>query len=377
MDGPNRLMDELQRRGVSRREFVRFCSLMAGVLALPTKLGAEIAKTLATVQKPTLVWMEFQGCTGDSESLLRASRPTVADIVLDVLSVDYHETIMAAAGTQATDLLHKTAAEKKGTYIAVVEGAIPAKDDGVYCMIGGRSALQIVREVCGNAAATIAIGSCAAYGGLPAAKPNPTGAMSVADAVPGIKNLINMPACPANVENLTATVVHYLTFKSWPALDAQRRPLFAYGKAIHDNCERRAHFDAGQYVEEWGDEGHRTGYCLYKMGCKGPVSFQNCPNVKWNSATNWPVGCGHPCIGCAEAEFWDKMTPFYRHLPGADGYGVHASIDKVGVSAAGVLAAGLIGHGIIASVRHHNGKKKEEREAAANGKAENGNGGAA
>ena len=128
----------------------------------------------------------------------------------------------------------------------------------------------------------------------------------MADAVPGVRNLINLSACPANVENLTALLVYYLTFKRWPPLDHYRRPLFAYGKSIHDNCERRAHFDAGQYVEEWGDEGHRAGYCLYKMGCKGPVRVQNCPNVRWNEGTNWPIGCGHPCIGCSEPDFWDR-----------------------------------------------------------------------
>ncbi len=137
--------------------------------------------------------------------------------------------------------------------------------------------------------------------------------------MPGLKNLVNLPACPANAENITALIVHYLTFKAWPPLDQYQRPLFAYGKLIHDNCERRAHYDAGQYVEAWGDEGHRTGYCLYKMGCKGPVTFQNCPRVRWNEGTNWPIGCGHPCVGCAEADFWDKMTPFYQHLPGPAG----------------------------------------------------------
>jgi hydrogenase small subunit len=262
---------------------------------------------------------------------------------------------MAAAGHQAEQALQNTVRDHGGSYIAVVEGSIPTGDDGVYCTIGGRSALQIAQEVCGRAAATIAIGTCAAYGGLPAAAPNPTGALGVADAVPGLKNLINLPACPANVENLTALVVHFLTFKSWPALDASNRPLFAYGKSIHDNCERRAHYDAGQYVEAWGDEGHRTGYCLYKMGCKGPVTFQNCPSVRWNAATNWPIGCGHPCIGCAEASFWDTMTPFYQHLVGIPGFGIGSNVDKVGVLATGAVAAAFAGHGLIQIVKRRYG----------------------
>jgi hydrogenase small subunit len=343
----NWFLDELERRGVSRREFLGFCSVMASAFALPKAVGAKMAEAIANKEKPTLIWLEFQDCAGNSESFLRSSRPAVADIVLDILSIDYHETIMAAAGHQAEEARAKAVAGKRGAYLAVVEGSIPTADGGVYCTVGGRTALDIAREVCGGAAATIAIGTCAAYGGLPAAAPNPTGAVSVADAVPGVRNLINLPACPANVENLAALIVYYLTFNRWPPLDRYRRPLFAYGVAIHDSCERRAHFDAGQYVEQWGDEGHRLGYCLYKMGCKGPVTHQNCPQVRWNDHTNWPIGCGHPCIGCAEPDFWDKMTPFYQHLSGVPGFGVFSSVDRVGLWATAGVAAAFAAHGFV------------------------------
>jgi hydrogenase small subunit len=349
---PGWLASELERRGVSRRDFLGFCTAMASALALPKSVGARIAEAIERTDKPILVWLEFQDCCGNSESFLRASRPTASEIVLDVLSVDYHETIMAAAGHQAEALLAATVKDKPGQYIAVVEGSIPTGAHGAYCTIGGRSALEIAREVCGGAAATIAIGTCAAFGGIPAAAPNPTGALGVGDAVPGVKNLINLSACPANVENLTALVVYYLTFQRWPPLDAYRRPQFAYGKLIHDNCERRAHFDAGQYVEAWGDEGHRTGYCLFKMGCKGPVTYQNCPNVRWNGGTNWPIGCGHPCIGCAEPDFWDKMTPFYSHLPQVPGFGVHSNIDRVGIWGTVGVAAAFAAHGLVQIGRH-------------------------
>ena len=137
--------------------------------------------------EPILVWLEFQDCAGNTESFLRASHPTVADLILDTISLNYHETLMAAAGTQAEDALAATVHDNAGKYIALVEGSIPAGADGAYCTIGGRSALQIAREVCGGAAATIAVGTCAAFGGIPAARPNPTGALSVADAVPGLK----------------------------------------------------------------------------------------------------------------------------------------------------------------------------------------------
>jgi hydrogenase small subunit len=353
-------VEELERRGVSRREFLSFCGVMASVLSLPRSVAAKIADAIESKAKPTLVWLEFQDCAGNTESFLRAGRPTVADIILDTLSVDYHETIMAAAGHQAEQALAQATERNKGAYLVVVEGSIPTGAGGAYCTIGGRSALQIAREVCGGAAATIAIGTCASFGGIPAAAPNPTGALSVADAVPGLQNLINLPACPANGENLAALVVYFLTYGRWPALDSLRRPLFAYGKAIHDGCERRAHYDAGQYVEEWGDPAHRQGYCLYKMGCKGPVTFQNCPAIGWNQGTNWPIGCGHPCIGCAEPDFWDRMTPFYAHLPNVPGFGVQSNLDTLGVVAVGGIAAGFAAHTALHTVRKHHAERAAE-----------------
>jgi hydrogenase small subunit len=365
----NWFLEELARRGVSRRNFLGVCSVMATALALPKTVGAKIATAIKETDRPVLVWLEFQDCAGNTESFLRASRPAVADIVLDTLSVNYHETIMAAAGHQAEEALAATVRDYKGKYIAVVEGSIPTGADGAYCTIGGRSALQIAREVCGDAMMTIAVGTCATFGGLPAAAPNPTGALSVADAVPGVKNLVNLSACPMNVENLTALVVYYLTFKQLPALDRYRRPLYAYGKTIHDNCERRAHYNAGQYVEAWGDEGHRTGYCLYKMGCKGPVAFQNCPVVRWNEGTNWPIGCGHPCIGCSEPNFWDSMTPFYQHLDSVPGF-QGTSIDRVGLMATAGVAAAFATHGFISMARHWRDTSKEHHDAEREEKGE-------
>ena len=353
------LATELQHRGVSRRDFLGFCAAMAAALGLPDSAAAQIAKAVGSTKKPVLIWLEFQDCAGNTESFLRASRPTAAEVLLDVLSLDYHETVMAAAGHQSKEVRDKAVAD--GGYIAVVEGSIPTGADGAFCTIGGESALDIARKVCGGAAATIAVGTCATFGGIPAAAPNPTGALGVSDAVPGVKNLINLSACPANVENLTALIVHYLTFKSWPALDRLRRPLFAYGKLIHDNCERRAHFDSGQYVEAWGDEGHRQGYCLYKVGCKGPATFQNCPNVKWNEGTNWPIGCGHPCIGCSEPQFWDRMTPFYQHLPGIPGVLPGSSVDKIGGLAVAGVGAVFAGHGLIQIMKRKSEKPQVEK----------------
>ncbi len=265
---------------------------------------------------------------------------------------------MAPAGEAAEKSLQDVVQNEKGKFIAIVEGSIPLKDGGIHCCIAGRTALDIAREVCGAAAATIAVGTCATHGGWPAAQPNPTGAVGVAEAVPGA-TVLNLPGCPMNVENLVATVVHFLTFGSLPNADSLGRPLFAYGKRIHDNCERRAHFDAGQYVREWGDYGHRQGWCLYEMGCKGPETFHNCPTVRWNEGVNWPVGSGHGCVGCSEPNFWDAMTPFYRRLPKVPGFGIEKTADKVGVGLAVATAAALAAHGVVRVVK---GKPKEEEE---------------
>jgi hydrogenase small subunit len=339
------IYEAMRLKGFSRRDFMKFCSIMTATLALPPAFASKVAEALEKKAKPTLVWLEFQDCAGNTESLLRASKPTVKELVLDVLNIEYHETIMAAAGHQAEKSLADVVKNQKGKYLAVVEGSIPFKDGGVYCCIGGRTAVDIVKEVCGNALATIAVGTCAAYGGIPAAAPNPTGAVGVSEAVPGI-TVVNLPGCPMNVENITATVVHYLTFGSLPLLDKLGRPLFAYGKRIHDNCERRAHFDAGQFVRQWGDEGHRQGWCLYEMGCKGPETFHNCPRIKWNEGVNWPVGAGHGCVGCSEPAFWDKMTPFYRRLPQPPGFGIEKTADKVGAGLAAITGAAIVAHGI-------------------------------
>jgi hydrogenase small subunit len=293
---------DINARGITRREFLKFCTVMAGTLALPHSFGTRIARALETPQRTPVIWLEFQDCAGCSESFLRASRPTAAEVVLDVLSVDYHETIMAASGHLAEEAKQQTI--DAGGYLLVVEGSIPTAEDGIYCCIGGRTAVDILQEAAAKAIAVVAVGSCAAFGGIPKAAPNPTGAVAVMDLVTD-KPVLNLPGCPMNVVNLTATVVHYLTFGELPAMDDLHRPLFAHGARIHDNCERRGHFDAGEFVRKWGDEGHRKGWCLYQMGCKGPVAFFNCPTVRWNDGTNWPVGAGHGCIACALPDFWE------------------------------------------------------------------------
>ena len=308
------LEDALARDGVSRRQFLRFCGAMTAVLALPARYTEQVARALLTAPRPPLVWLEFQDCTGDTESFLRSGDPTVDDLILDLLSVDYHETLMVPAGMMSERSLTDTMTNFPGQYICVVEGSIPTAANGIHCMIRGRTAWSIAQEVCGNALATIAVGTCAWDGGLAAAQPNPTGAVGVRQAVPNLSTLINLPGCPANAVNLAATVTHFLTLGSWPETDSLGRPHFAYGEDIHDECERHEHYEARRFVQAWGDEGHQKGWCLFQMGCRGPVTHHNCSTVKWNGGTCWPVQAGHGCVGCAESGFWDKLSPFYVPL---------------------------------------------------------------
>jgi len=358
------IVKALSQRGVSRRDFLKFCTAMAATLALPSTFVPKIAEALEKKMKPAVIWLELSDCAGDTESMLRATKPTIADIVLDVISLEYHETIMAPSGKAAEKSKNDVVKNLRGKYIAIVEGAIPMKDGGIYCTIGGQSALDIAREVCGNALMTLAVGSCAAWGGIASANPNPTGCVGVKEAVPAA-TVVNLPGCPVNVENITATIVHYLTFGSLPALDSRLRPLFGYGRRIHDNCERRPHFDAGQFVRKWGDEGSRLGWCLYEVGCKGPEAYYNCPTIRWNSGTSWPVQAGHPCFACAANNNWDVMGPIYSRLPGVPGAGYQVKADQIGIGLAAVAGAGVAAHAIvkgIKSVGTKDMKKTEEKK---------------
>jgi len=229
--------------------------------------------------------------------------------VLEILDLEYHETLMAASGHQAEDALNAAVKKYNGKFICVVEGAIATKYNGAYGKIGGKTFLEIAKDICPKALAVISLGTCAAYGGVQAAAPNPGGYKGVGDAL-GIKP-VNIPGCPPNPINLVGTIVNYLLLGKLPAVDELGRPLFAYGKTIHDQCPRRSHYENDEFVRQFGSKEAEMGYCLYMMGCKGPDTYNNCPIAKFNDGTSWPVEAGHPCIGCSEPNFWDKMSPFF------------------------------------------------------------------
>lgn len=289
---------------VSRRDFLKFCTIAAATMGLPMSMGVRMAEAVAAAKRPPVIWLSGQECTGCTETLLRATHPTVEHLILDLISVDYHETLSVPAGHLAEEAKKHSMKENKGKFILVTEGAIPMKDGGVYCMVGGRPVLEILRETAPQAAAIVAIGSCAAWGGIPSSAPNPTGAVSTQEALGDKFKVINIPGCPPNPYNFLSTILYIVTFNKLPDLDDKNRPVFAYRRLIHEGCERRPHFDAGRFALEFDDEGHRRGWCLYKLGCKGPVTYNNCPAVLFGDvgARSWPVGTGCPCFGCSEKE---------------------------------------------------------------------------
>jgi len=360
--------------GVSRRDFLKFCSAMAAAMGLPLGMGEKIAEAVTTAKRPPVIWLSAQECTGCTESLLRATHPTLEKLILELISLEYHETLNVGAGHQAEAFLANSIKENKGKYILVVDGSIPVKDGGIYCKIGGKTAQSLLEEMGAQAAAVIAIGSCASWGGIPSADPNPTGATPAHEVLKkkGITTpVVNIPGCPPNPYNFLSTVLYFLTFKKLPELDDQARPKFAYGRIIHENCERRPHFDAGRFAVQFGDEGHRKGYCLYKLGCKGPETFNNCSIQLFGDvgSASWPVGTGHPCFGCSEKGVGFNLA---LHSPSSPKYLTPPSLfaevypGKEGVSpGVKALAAGFAGAAIGAAgaaAVFGLGKKDEETE---------------
>jgi len=343
---------ELRRRGVSRREFLKMTAVMTATMALPPIFDLRIARAAELATRLPVIWQELQSCTGNSMALIRNSNPGVADLLLDLISLEYSEVLMAPSGQAAEDQLEAAIAQYRGAYIAVYEGSLPLADNGNFLTIGpaGHKGPEIVKHISENAAAIIAAGTCSAYGGIPAARPNPTGAVGIAEYLQSQrinKPVVNLPGCPVSSTNIFGTILEYALFGRLPSLDAFGRPLWAYGDRIHDKCERRGHFDAGQFVEGWADtEGLKAGLCLYKVGCKGPMAYNNCGVVRYNDGASWPIMAGHGCIGCSEPNFWDTLTPFEKPLAGRryQVFGVDADADTLGVVALGAAAAGVVVH---------------------------------
>ena len=364
-----------ERSTVTRRDFLKLSAGSAAALGLALFDVPGFTRLLeAAVEEIPVIWLQSATCTGCSVSVLNSLSPKIQNVLVDQvvpgkhISLRYHATVMAAAGDLAMKAMNDTA-QKKGGYVLVVEGAIPLKENGAYCRIGehngqGITALEHTIRLGRDAMAVLALGTCAAYGGIPAASPNPTGNASVTEvfAKNGIKTpVINLPGCPTHPDWFVGTVATVLIGGlGGVKVDDKGRPLAFYGSNIHDNCPNRGHFDAGRFAKHLSEP-----YCLYELGCKGPVTSADCPTRRWNSGTNWCIGSQAPCLGCVEPGFPDKVSPLYNKVSDVSLPGINATADTLGTALGVVTVAGLGAHfvgKVVTGKRNgnNNGSDKEE-----------------
>lgn len=348
----------LRRTGVSRRDFLKFCSMTAAWLGLSPALAPVMANALETKPRLPVIWIEGLSCTCCTESFVRSSHPLLADIILNMISLDYNPALMAAAGQQAEAAFDEAIARHKGNYILAVEGNAPLGYEGMYCIDGGRPWREKLEQGARDAKAVVAWGTCACWGCIQAARPNPTTARPVPDLIHN-KPVIKIPGCPPIPDVMSALIAYVVTFDRLPNLDSQGRFAAFYGQHVHDQCVRRAHFDAGEFVEEWDDEGAKRGYCLYRMGCRGPTTFNACPNTRWNDGVSYPIESGHPCLGCAEQGYFDQGSFYERimDIPTLNGMTTAQTIASV---AGGAVAVGIAAHAACSTAFHLREKKKRE-----------------
>ena len=351
MAAPDTIGEELLRRGISRRALLKYSAYLATLMALPPMASRAIADAIAGARRQSVIWLSFQECTGCTESLTRSFSPTIEDMIFNLISLDYHETLQAVSGAAAEQARLTAMSENKGKYIVVIDGSVSTKDGGVYSTNAGKTNLQVLKETAEHAMAVISVGTCAAFGGIPHAHPNPTGAVPVSEIITD-KPVINIPGCPPIPEAMAGTIAYLVTFGKLPDLDHLNRPKSIFGDTIHDRCYRRPFYDKGLFAKSFDDEGARKGWCLYEVGCKGPVTYNACATLKWNGGVSFPIQSGHGCLGCSEPDFWDKGG-FYRPL--SSNTGSPAAV--VG----GAAAAG-IGIGVASAVlvrRHKRDATKE------------------
>lgn len=347
---------------VTRRDFFRYSAGLAAMLGLSDSFVPKIANALEQIVsgKQPVIWLHGAECTGCTVSFANSNYPGVAELVLDTLSVQYHETLMAASGHTAEKALQDAVDKFRGKYVMVVEGAIPTKDNGIHCQIGGKTFLSMVQNVATGAAYKVALGTCASFGGIPAAGDNPTGCKSLKDVVGG--TVVNIPGCPPHPDWIVGTVVNILLFGEVPALDKYGRPKLFYGKLVHENCPRRGGYEQGQFIKKFGEEFPDIEGCLGAKGCRGPVASADCPHRLWNSGVNFCIAAGAPCAGCVEPTF--PNFPLYEPIPEVaklmkmEDMENRTSEGNIGIT----LASAAAGAAAAAGATYYLGQKAKEKE---------------
>lgn len=301
---------------LSRRKFVQLIGGSAAAMSLSQLWLPKIVQAiLEKPGNPSVIWLQGQGCTGCSISTLNTVYPDIAKVLTEIISLEFHPSVMAAAGDHAMKVLDDALESQKGKFILVVEGAIPTEASGAYCTVGEREEKPVAildwTVKLGNASkAILNVGTCSAYGGIPAGAPNPTRAKAVKDILPNA-TMINIPGCPPHPDWIIGTIAHVLLY-GLPELDEKLRPKVFFKGLIHENCERRAYFEEGKFASDYSEEG-----CLFQLGCKGPMAHCDVSTRGWNNGVNWCVRSGSPCYACTEPTF-----------PDHDGAGLYGLLDK-------------------------------------------------
>ncbi|MBU7007415.1 hydrogenase small subunit [Phosphitispora fastidiosa] len=333
---------------LTRRQFLKTAMATTAALQLSDFVIPHLAEAFAGRKKPPVIWLEMMTCTGDFLSVANTLRPGMRELLFDTIDLCYSNTTMAAEGDMAIKHLKETVEREQGEFILIAEGTVPLKAGGRYGAIGHHADgsiftdLEAIRFTAAKAKYVMAVGTCASFGGPYAAYPNPSGSVPVHKVVDN--QVINVPGCPVHPDWALGTLTHLLLY-GIPELDTFNRPKIFFGRRIHDWCPRRQHFDNGEFATHPGEE-----KCTYKIGCKGPVTFVDCPTRQWIGEHNsWPVEANTPCIGCVSPDFPDGMSPFYAHLPDLNVLGLRTTTDKIGKGIAAITAAG-IGIHLTASV---------------------------
>lgn len=330
---------------LSRRKFLELV-FKGAVLGNFLELLSPHLKSAAAsgqVKKLPVIMIETGTCTGDSISLDNIWTPTFSDILNNICDWRYDWNIMQTHGAQSYQVLMDTYKKMAGEYVLVVQGSMVHRDGGHYNHVAydnGKliTGIDMVKMLGQKARYVVAIGSCASFGGPAAAYPNPTQSTGVQNVLPE-RRVINVSGCPAHPDWTMGTLFH-LALYGEPELDSFGRPKMFYGETVHNNCPRRHYYDQGIFATDFGQK-----ECLFRVGCKGPVTYADCPIRRWNDRYNWPIGCNSPCIGCTEPGFPDLMEPFHDHLqdipfPG----GTKATTDKIGLGVLAATTAAIIGH---------------------------------
>lgn len=331
---------------LSRKSFIKYLCWLAATLSIDQFAIKEIAQVIAKAsKKQPVIWLQGQSCGGCTVSFFTADYPSPADLILNMISLRYHQLLMVPPGKEAQKELIETISAEE--YILVVEGAVPSLDER-FCLLSEKPFSKLLEEASKNASYIIASGACASFGGIP--KAGPTGSMGVGSFLKR-SDVINLPTCPIHPDHLVATIMHFLIYGYMPKVDKFGRPELFFKNTVHDACERKNHFDKSEFLEDWNDPSQKD-WCLYLKGCRGTIAFADCSKRKWNDRSNWCVGCGAGCQACSEPGFYEQMSPLFER------YEKDFDLGKIGVAVGLAASAGIAAH----YLRHSfSAKRKEKR----------------